>query len=287
MIASGRRRTFLLFGDSLTQRAFECGGWGARLAHLLSRKADIICRGFGAYNTRWCRHVVRHIGSYRDYFSVVTVLLGTNDAALPDVEPVQAVPLDEYVENLDDILKYLRNRSEFVILFSPPSVGELGRLRAQHHKYVADAHDWLDRNNLHSAKYACVAKVVAENRALLCVDMFRLTSVQLFLGEKLLIDGIHFTATGNLFLLKSLLHELRAEAHILSAENMRPDWPYGPWMQNSAGSWREILIEHELETSHISGDKFSALADALGIVSVFISAFLIGLSVSCRGLATL
>ena len=119
MVASGRRRAFLLFGDSLTQRAFECGGWGARLAHLLSRKADIICRGFGAYNTRWCRHVVRHIGSYRDYFSVVTVLLGTNDAALPDVEPVQAVPLDEYVENLDDILKYLRNRSEFVSLLHP------------------------------------------------------------------------------------------------------------------------------------------------------------------------
>ena len=158
--------------------------------------------------------MVRHIGFYRDYFSVVTILLGTNDAALPDVEPVQAVPLEEYVENLDDILKFLRNRSEFVILFSPPSVGELGRLRAQHHKYIADAHDWLDRNNLHSAKYAC-CQGGGENRALLCVDMFRLTSVQLFLGEKLLIDGIHFTATGHLFLLKSLYTSLCRSPHLI------------------------------------------------------------------------
>lgn len=32
------RKTFLLFGDSLTQRSFDEGGWGARLASAYQRK---------------------------------------------------------------------------------------------------------------------------------------------------------------------------------------------------------------------------------------------------------
>ena len=34
----GTRPEFLLFGDSLTQRSFEEGGWGASLTHHYARK---------------------------------------------------------------------------------------------------------------------------------------------------------------------------------------------------------------------------------------------------------
>ena len=35
------RKTFILFGDSLTQKSFDEGGWGARLANAYQRKVII------------------------------------------------------------------------------------------------------------------------------------------------------------------------------------------------------------------------------------------------------
>lgn len=35
------RKTFLLFGDSLTQRSFDEGGWGGRLASAYQRKVSV------------------------------------------------------------------------------------------------------------------------------------------------------------------------------------------------------------------------------------------------------
>lgn len=285
MVVLGRRHLVLLFGDSLTERAFECGGWGARLANVFPRNADVVSRGFGAYNTRWCRHVMRPICFQRESFSLITILFGTNDAALPDFEPVQAVPLDEYVENLNVIAKYLIDRSQLVILLSPPSVEEHGRLRTQHEKYGVDAHGSLDRNNLHTVKYASAAKAIAAKHNQVFIDMFRLTSIQLFLGENLYTDGIHFTIEGHIFLLKSMLRELRTEARYLFAGNMRPDWPYGPWMRNSTATWREILREHEVWTSQVCNSKSRTFSSNIILVTapVLFSAFFLGLSV-CKSI---
>ena len=46
---AGDLPTILLLGDSLTQLAFE--GWGARLANVYQRRADVINRGCSGYNT--------------------------------------------------------------------------------------------------------------------------------------------------------------------------------------------------------------------------------------------
>jgi hypothetical protein len=43
---------WILAGDSLTERGFDNGGWAAGLASQYFRKADIINRGFGGYNSR-------------------------------------------------------------------------------------------------------------------------------------------------------------------------------------------------------------------------------------------
>lgn len=46
-------RKIVLFGDSLTQRSFESGGFGAAIANEYSgSQADTINRGFGGYTTR-------------------------------------------------------------------------------------------------------------------------------------------------------------------------------------------------------------------------------------------
>ena len=47
------RSSIVLFGDSLTQRGFEEGGWASAVAHHFGRRADVYNRGYGGYNSRW------------------------------------------------------------------------------------------------------------------------------------------------------------------------------------------------------------------------------------------
>lgn len=84
-----RRPAVLLFGDSLTERCFDAeGGWGAALAHRLARKADVLSRGFGGYNSRWAalalEEVLSQLADARQRVLLATLWLGANDAALPD-----------------------------------------------------------------------------------------------------------------------------------------------------------------------------------------------------------
>ncbi|MBA0690095.1 hypothetical protein Goari_007791 [Gossypium aridum] len=55
------RPNIVLFGDSITQESFRSGGWGASLADTYSRKADVVLRGYGGYNTRWALFLLHHL----------------------------------------------------------------------------------------------------------------------------------------------------------------------------------------------------------------------------------
>ena len=115
---SNQRPEFVLFGDSLTQKASDPeGGWAAALAHNYQRKVvshprqlllsqtrlgliqdqssrsspqvalqvDVINRGYSGYNTRWASHLLHSIfppGQHK--IQLVTLFWGANDAALPD-----------------------------------------------------------------------------------------------------------------------------------------------------------------------------------------------------------
>lgn len=55
------RPEIVLFGDSITAQSFRSGGWGSALADAYSRKADVVVRGYGGYNTRWALFLLHHI----------------------------------------------------------------------------------------------------------------------------------------------------------------------------------------------------------------------------------
>ena len=156
-----RRRAIVLFGDSLTQRGWEPNGWGAALAHAYGRSCDVYNRGYGGYNTRWCRHMLPHLFPATESPLLVTVLLGTNDAALADVEPSAHVPLEEYAENLAAIVEHVKRRAARVVLISPPCMDEIGRMAHQRVKYGEKAAGRLDRTNANTARYAEAARTVA------------------------------------------------------------------------------------------------------------------------------
>jgi len=170
-----RRRAIVLFGDSLTQRSFEPSGWGAALAHLYGRRCDVYNRGFGGYNTRWCRSMVGELFPAHETPLLATVLLGTNDAALFDVEPAAHVPLEEYEDNLTAIVTHVKKRCVHVIVLTPPCMDERQRLAFQKEKYGADALGALDRSNAVTERYARVATRVAERLDVPCVDLFEAT----------------------------------------------------------------------------------------------------------------
>jgi lysophospholipase L1-like esterase len=57
------RMSAILFGDSLTQRAFDqsSNGWGLSLASYWAAKVDVLNRGYSGYNTRWAGYMLKEI----------------------------------------------------------------------------------------------------------------------------------------------------------------------------------------------------------------------------------
>jgi isoamyl acetate esterase len=80
------RPQFVLFGDSITQRSFEPGGWAGVVANAYQRRVDVINRGYSGYNTRWALSLADHIfpADVTSKVELVTVFFGANDAALAD-----------------------------------------------------------------------------------------------------------------------------------------------------------------------------------------------------------
>ena len=158
---TSRRRAIVIFGDSLTQRSFEpTSGWGASLAHMYGRRCDVYNRGYGGYNTRWCRSQLPHLFPLDDteHPMLVTVMLGTNDAAIPEVVPTATVPLDEYTDNLTAIVRHVKATAKHVVVMTPPCMDEPGRLRFQIETHGVNAIGKLDRTNENTARYAEAAK---------------------------------------------------------------------------------------------------------------------------------
>ena len=265
-----RRRAIVLFGDSLTQRSFEPSGWGAALAHLYGRRCDVYNRGFGGYNTRWCRSMVGELVPAHETPLLATVLLGTNDAALFDVEPAAHVPLEEYEDNLTAIVTHVKKRCVHVIVLTPPCMDERQRLAFQKEKYGADALGALDRRNANTKRYAEVATRVAETLDVPCVDLFEATwkacassstrsdgvsrqnSVDPWAeppppppptetndARPTSSSGVHFSAFGQELVFRALTEGIRKwrTAHharrftSLDPESMDSDWPFGPTLR--------------------------------------------------------
>ncbi|ONI03720.1 hypothetical protein PRUPE_6G277200 [Prunus persica] len=55
------RPQFVLFGSSIVQFSCSNGGWGAILADLYSRKADVLLRGYAGWNSRRALQVLEQV----------------------------------------------------------------------------------------------------------------------------------------------------------------------------------------------------------------------------------
>lgn len=69
-----------------------------------------MARGFSGYNTRMCKHILPRIFGPKDADTTAAflVFLGANDSSSRLHGGQQVVPVDEYTQNLEDMLQHLK-----------------------------------------------------------------------------------------------------------------------------------------------------------------------------------
>ncbi|KAG1681152.1 hypothetical protein FOA52_015595 [Chlamydomonas sp. UWO 241] len=205
------RPRILLFGDSLTEKSFDSGGWAARLSHSYARRADVVARGFGGYNTTLAQFLVDSVLSDATPSNTLLMALffGANDAAMPmplgtQHSSRQHCPVDQYTDNLRAIVVAARARGlKRMLLITPPPVYEPGRKAHQRAKMGDAAAEGmnLDRANAYTRQYADACAALAAEEGLPCADLWGGMQAGCSeggdaWGPRLFTDGLHFTPAG-------------------------------------------------------------------------------------------
>jgi lysophospholipase L1-like esterase len=226
------RSSVVLFGDSLTQRGFEPGGWASALAHHLGRRADVYNRGYGGYNARWASYLApalfpdpsgapgRHL--------LVTVWFGANDAA--DAGERAHVPLDEFARRLELIVARARRAARAVVVLTPPPVHGPTRLAYQRRRYGARATGVEERTTAGALAYGAEAARVARAAGAHVLDVGRLMVADdgwpAFVGAGDADgDGLHLSAAGQRFVADALIGALPGLG--LDRDGLAYDLPWG------------------------------------------------------------
>ncbi|KAL8517267.1 hypothetical protein ACS0TY_015482 [Phlomoides rotata] len=121
-----RRPQFVLFGSSIVQMSFNVGGWGAILADLYARKADVVLRGYSGWNTRMALGILDEVFPKDEPIqpSLVILYFGGNDSTGPHPSGLGChVPLPEFVENMKRMMLHIQSLSDktrIICLTSPP-----------------------------------------------------------------------------------------------------------------------------------------------------------------------
>ncbi|KAG2188644.1 hypothetical protein INT44_001399 [Umbelopsis vinacea] len=165
----------VLFGDSITKFSFETKhkGWGASLADAYQRRADVLNRGFGGYNSKWAVPILNQMipqkvdHSQRAKIRLVILFFGANDSAKAGT--FQHVPIDEYADNLSMMIKRIQQYSTDtrIIVVTTPPVNE-----DQWHKASEQGGPDLRRSNQVTKAYAEAAKEVAMESKVPYVDLW-------------------------------------------------------------------------------------------------------------------
>ncbi|KAG5582804.1 hypothetical protein H5410_053431 [Solanum commersonii] len=122
------RPVFVLFGSSIVQLSYFFDGWGAALTGLYARKADLFVRGYSGWTSRNALQVLKKVFPQKDKIqsSLVIFYFGGNDSTDPDIPNSPNVPIDEYVENMRQIIVHIKGLSQTtrVIMLTAPAVNE-------------------------------------------------------------------------------------------------------------------------------------------------------------------
>lgn len=219
--------TAVLFGDSITQEAYEPSrmGWVSSLSAFWVRRIEVLNRGFGGYNSRWGLKILNGavVAARPD---IVIIFFGANDAVDPQVP--QSVPLEEYTSNLREMI--LRVRRELpattIILMTPPPVYE--PVLEENNKLKGKG-VLRDRTVERTGKYANAVIALGEELRVGVVDNFYSMDPTKPSREEYFRDGLHLSAKGNQKVFSNLVALIEGELPSLDPsleERNAMTWPH-------------------------------------------------------------
>ncbi|XP_010529894.1 PREDICTED: GDSL esterase/lipase At2g38180 isoform X2 [Tarenaya hassleriana] len=206
MVGPGRPQ-IVLFGSSIVQFSFINGGWGAILADLYARRADIILRGYAGWNSRFGLQVIDQVFPKNAAVqpALVIVYFGGNDSMHPHPSGLGAhVPLPEYIQNMRKIAEHLLSLSDktrVIFLTSPPvnekqiqeSIGDVAR----------------GRKNELCRIYSDALVDLCEEINVKAIDLWTAFQQHDDWLNTCFTDGIHFTELASEIVVREILKVLR------------------------------------------------------------------------------
>ncbi len=271
------RESIVLFGDSLTERAFEDGGFGARLAHEFRRFADVRGRGYSGYNTEHALCVLDEVFPIDDSSShsltstssatpvLVTVLFGSNDACAKSSSagPVQHVPVERYEHNLRTIASHLRRMKPTprILFITPPPVDDEAWMRDCSTRAADPASGFGDllrgdepnRTNAGIKPYVEAMKRVARALDVPIVDLHQyLEFSNGHVDETQFVDGLHFSEAGQRQVASCVVDAVRASFPQLArraSDAIKCDFP--DWKHLDAVKFPAQITNHHASVARV------------------------------------
>ncbi|CDR43154.1 CYFA0S11e00826g1_1 [Cyberlindnera fabianii] len=239
---------FLLFGDSITEFAYEQHPptstttqfvFGSAISNAYVRRLDVVQRGFAGYNTNWALKmlpkILEQVHTPDSQVKIATVFFGTNDAALGGIQKVE---LEEYKANTSKFLDLFAEIGTKVVLIGPAKHYQ----EPWHALKPEDVAKGIIRTNENNKIYSEAAKALAKDRGVAFVDLY--TAFDTYDGDwtELLIDGVHFTGKGYEIMYNEVMKAIRDNYPEFAPENLEYKLPY--WRDfNKAESFEQTLDE--------------------------------------------
>ncbi|CAM8913583.1 unnamed protein product [Rhodiola kirilowii] len=208
-MAAPARSQFVLFGSSIVQLSYSNGGWGATLADIYARKADILLRGYYGWNSRRAVHVLDQVFPKDAAVkpTLVIVYFGGNDSMGPHSSGLGPhVPLTEYVENMKKVALHLKSLSDTIriIFLSCPPVNE-AKVRQNTSAYFSE----LVRTNELCKSYSDACVMLCEELDIKVVDLYNALQKRDDWMEVCFTDGVHLAEEGSNIVVEEILNILR------------------------------------------------------------------------------
>ncbi|KAE8702602.1 GDSL esterase/lipase CPRD49 [Hibiscus syriacus] len=203
------RPQFVLFGSSIVQLSFSNGGWGAILADVYARKADILLRGYYGWNSRRSLEVLDLVFPKDDSNqpSLIITYFGGNDSMGPHPSGLGPhVPLPEYIDNMRKIaihLKSLSDSTRLIFLTCPPVDEE--RVNKNTSQYLSH----LVRTNELCRTYSEACIQLCQELDIKVVDLFTAIQQRDNWKTDCFTDGVHLSAEGSKIVVAEILKVLK------------------------------------------------------------------------------
>nr|GLL40321.1 GDSL esterase/lipase CPRD49 isoform X2 [Ipomoea trifida] len=204
-----QRPQFVLFGSSIVQLSFSNGGWGAILADVYARKADIVLRGYYGWNSRRAVQILDKVFPKDAAVQpeLVIAYFGGNDSMGPHSSGLGPhVPLPEYIENMRKVALHLKSLSDTIriIFLSSPPVNE-AKVEETSSSYFSE----LVRTNDLCKKYSDACIDLCKELGVMVVDLFTSIQKREDWENTCFIDGVHLAEEGSKVVVEEILKVLK------------------------------------------------------------------------------